>query len=100
MKLGILVNSDKHLDDIVGIVNSAASKGHEVMMFTMDKGINLFKQDVFKNLCSVEGVTMSYCDHSGKNEGLDKDGMPDTITCGSQFDNANMMHAVDKVIAL
>ena len=100
MKLGILVNSDKHLNDIVGIVNSASSKGHEVMLFTMDKGINLLAQDAFKNLCSVDGVTMSYCDHSATNEGFNKDGMPEAIVCGSQFDNANMMHAADKVITL
>ncbi len=100
MILGILVNSDKYLDDIIGIVNSAVSKGHEVMLFTMDKGINLFKHDAYKNLCSIDGVSMSYCDHSSKNEGLEKDGMPEVIVCGSQFDNANMMHAADKVITL
>ncbi len=100
MKLGILVNSDKHLDDVVGIVNSAASKGHEVSLFTMEKGINLFAHDAYKGLCSVQGVSMSYCDHSAKMEGLDKDGMPEAIVCGSQFDNANMMHDVDKVITL
>ncbi len=100
MKLAILVNSDKHLDDIVGIVNSAVSKGHEVNLFTMDKGIGLLAQDAYRNLCSVEGVSMSYCDHSSQQEGLNKDGMPEAITCGSQFDNANMMHDADKVITL
>ena len=100
MKLAILVNSDKHLDDIVGIVNSAVSKGHEVALFTMDKGVSLLAQDVYKNLCSVEGVSMSYCDHSATIEGFNKDGMPESIVCGSQFDNANMMNAADKVITL
>ena len=42
MNIGILVNTDKHLEDIIGIVNSAVTKGHRVTIFIMDAGTRLF----------------------------------------------------------
>jgi hypothetical protein len=41
MKLGIFVNTDRHLEHVVGLVKAALSKGHEVTMFNMDDGTKL-----------------------------------------------------------
>jgi predicted peroxiredoxin len=100
MKLGILVNTDKHLNDIVGITKSAVSKGHEVTVFNMDAGTKLVAEPAFSELCKTKGVTLSFCDHSAKGLNVGTDGIPDEIVCGSQFDNANMNHECDKVIIL
>lgn len=35
MKLGIHVNSDKHLEHVIGLTKAAVSKGPEVVIFTM-----------------------------------------------------------------
>jgi hypothetical protein len=43
---------------------------------------------------------MSFCDLSTKTLGIDKGTLPDEIVCGSQYDNASMVHDADKVIVL
>lgn len=100
MKLGILVTTDKHLDDILGITKSALSKGHEVTVFNMDEGTKLLGNPAFHELCKTPGVSMSFCDHSAKRANIETEGIPSEIVCGSQFDNANMNHESDKVIIL
>jgi predicted peroxiredoxin len=100
MKLGLLITTDKHLDDIVGLTNSAVSKGHEVTIFNMDAGTKLLGEPAFQAFCGKEGVKISFCDHSAKNAEITTEGIPSDIVCGSQFDNANMNHDCDKVIVL
>ncbi len=60
MKLGILVNTDKNLDHIIGITKSAISKGHTVSIFNMDDGTKLLVNPSFTSLCQTKGVTMSF----------------------------------------
>ena len=100
MKLGILITTDKHLDDVVGLTDAAVSKGHEVIIFNMDTGTKLLGTDSFQQLCKKSGVTMAFCDHSAGIEKISKEGIPAEIVCGSQFNNANMMHDADRVINL
>jgi hypothetical protein len=99
MKLGILVNTEDHRDDIIGIVKAAIERGHEVVVFTMDVGTKLFGYPEYSGLCKLKGVTMSFCDHNAKMfAAAETDGTPDEISCGSQFDNAAMQHECDKVL--
>lgn len=100
MKLGILVTTDRHKDDVIGIAKAAVAKGHEVIIFNMDAGTKLLGDDDFRQLCKTQGVTMSFCDHSSQKENVSKEGIPEEIVCGSQFNNANMMHDADRVINL
>jgi len=100
MKLGILVTTDKYLNEILGISKTAAAKGHEVTVFNMDEGTKLLANADFHSLCGTKGVSVSFCDHSAKNANVAIDGIPSEIVCGSQFDNANMNHDCDKVIVL
>ena len=100
MKLGILVNTNTRLDDILGITNAAVAKGHTVNIFVMDDGTRLLSDDSFTSLCKTEGVKMSFCDHSASGLGTKPEGLSEEIICGSQFDNATMNHDSDKVIVL
>jgi predicted peroxiredoxin len=100
MKLGILVNTNKHLDDVLGITSAAVAKGHTVNIFIMDDGTRLLLDDSFTALCKTEGVKMSFCDHSASGLGTKPDELTEEIACGSQFDNATMNHDSDKVIVL
>ncbi len=100
MKIGILVNTDKHLDDIIGLTNAALSKGHEVIFFSIDEGVKLVGNPRYAELCNLSGVTMSFCDHDAGRFGLDKSGVPEKIVCGSQYNNAVMLHDADRVIIL
>jgi len=100
MKLGMLVNTAKHLDDVLGICRAALAKNHEVIIFAMDEGTRLLEQDAFVALAGLEGVSMSLCDHSAKMFGAKTDGLPPKIVCASQLNNAMMNHNADRVIVL
>ena len=100
MKLGLLITTDRHLDAVMGLTDAAVSKGHEVVLFNMDAGTKLLANDTFRQLCKKKGVTMAFCDHSLQGEKVSKEGIPPEIVCGSQFNNANMMHDVDRVLNL
>lgn len=100
MKLGIHIKTDRHLEHVVGIVNAAASKGHEVMIFTMAGGEKLLENQKFTDLCKNPKVTMSYCDHDATHMGIRKETIPAEIACGSQFNNAVMVDKADRVIVL
>lgn len=100
MKLGILANTDKNLQHILGITKAAVDRGHEVTIFNMDDGARLLSEPAFRALCSTKGVSMSFCDHSTHVLNVSKEGIPDEIVCGSQYNNAVMNHDADKVIVL
>ncbi len=100
MKLGMLVNTNKHLEDVIGLTKSALAKGHEVIIFTMDEGTKLLENPSYADLCKMQGVTMSFCDHAAKKLGAKTEGVPSEIVCGSQYNNAAMDHESDRVIVL
>jgi predicted peroxiredoxin len=100
MHLGILVTTNKNKEAVVGLAKAALSKGHKVTIFNMDDGTRLLGDEQFNSLCRTEGVAMSFCDHSALGLGISKEGIPADVVCGSQFDNANMLHEADRVINL
>ena len=100
MTLGILINTDKHMQHIVGISQAANAKGHEVALFAMDKGTRLLNNPEFKHLCKLENMTISLCNHSAQEQGVDTTGVSKEIVVGSQFNNAMMDHEADRVIVL
>lgn len=100
MKLGILVNTDRHLDHVVGLVRAALAKGHELIIFSMDDGTKLLGTPEFSGLCKMKGVTMSFCDHSAKHMGAATEGLPEVMVSGSQYNNAVMNHDADRIIVL
>ena len=100
MNLAIFVNTDRHLDHVAGIARAARSKGHEVTIFTMDEGTKLLVNPGFSSLCKEPGVSMSFCDHAAKHMNVKTEGLPQEIVCGSQYNNAVMIHNADRVIVL
>ncbi len=100
MKLGIFVNTDKHIDHVLGLTKAALDKGHEVIIFNMDDGTKVLGNPGFTGLCTTPGVTMSFCDHSAKGLEVTTDGIPEDVVCGSQYNNAVMNHDADRVIIL
>ncbi len=100
MKLGILINSKKNLAHMEGITRVALGAGHVVSIFVMDEGVALFRKDNFLKLTARDGVDTAYCDHSARERGVLKEDLPEHIVCGSQFNNALMNNACDRVIVL
>jgi predicted peroxiredoxin len=100
VKLGILVNTRRHLPDAVGLTRAAVAKGHEVILFTMDEGTRLLADAAYTDLSKLAGVAMSVCEHSAAQYGVRLDGLPKEIVCGSQYQNAVMSQKADRVIVL
>lgn len=100
MKLGIFVNTNRHLDHVVGLAKAAVVKGNEVIIFNMDDGTKLLGTPEFADLCKTPGVSVSFCDHSAKGLNVTTEGLPSEMVCGSQFNNAVMVHDSDRVIVL
>lgn len=100
MKLGMLVNTDRHLDDVKGLVNAALSKGHEVTIFTMGEGTRLLENPEYIGICKLKGVSMAFCDHNATGFGVNKSVITEEVVCGSQYNNSVMMHESDRVIVL
>lgn len=98
--LGILVNTNKHKEHVIGITRAASAAGKTVEIFVMDEGIRLLEDAAFSELCDVNGVTISYCDHNASGLGLNKGVVPAKITCASQFNNAQMHSNSDRIIVL
>jgi hypothetical protein len=71
-----------------------------VDIFAMDEGVRLFREQDFSGLCLLEGVHMSYCDHSTDQLHCKTNDLPGEIVCGSQYDNALMGHTADRIIVL
>ena len=100
MKLGILVNTDRHADDLVGIAKTALSKGHEVIVFVMDSGVKLLSLRDVKDLCNNQGISISFCDYTTEKNGISKEEFCEKMICGSQYNNATMNSEADRVIVL
>jgi hypothetical protein len=98
MTIGILVTTDRHRDDIIGITEAAIRRGHRVIIFFMDKGCWLIKDAEITGLCSSGSVSMSICDLNRRQIGIADVDVPAGIVCGSQYDNAVMNRESDKVI--
>ena len=100
MKLGMLINTARHVDHAVGICRAALAKSHQVIIFAMDEGTRLLENDAFVSLAELDGVSMSLCDHSAKMLGAKTEGLSPKIACASQLNNAMMNHNADRVIVL
>lgn len=100
MKLGVLVNSDRHLEAITGVTRAALAQGHEVFLFAMDDGTRLLADPAYVALCDLPGVNMSFCQESATRKGVSFAALPETIAAGSQLQNAMMVQKTDRIIIL
>lgn len=100
MTLGILVNTDRHRDHVIGIAQAATAKKHSVIIFVMDRGTRLLADAGFAGLTGTEGISMSFCTHSARMFQVGIDALPEKITAGSQLLNAAMQQAADRVLVL
>ena len=100
MMLGILVNTDRHSDQLVGLTQAAVVKGHAVSIFLTDIGARLLNDPAVRELALLQGTEMSFCAQSARKIGIAYEGIGSEITAGSQVFNAIMNHHADKVIVL
>lgn len=94
-KLGIFVNTDKHLQHILGICSAARAMDVAVSIFLMGDGVFLTKNPEFLGLVK-KGVEISLCDHVYREKGLE--GKVEGVLHGSQYENATMAHESDRLL--
>lgn len=99
-RLGILVNSDRHGRQVLGLARAARSLGHEVSVFVMDDGTRLLRDASFLQLAGIEGVRLSLCQHSAAHHEVATEDLPPSVVRGSQLNNAMMQHTADWVVVL
>jgi peroxiredoxin family protein len=100
LKLGILINTDKHTKSLKGLIKAAVSKGYEVVLFVMDDGVKLLHKPSLKHLLKIPGVSLTFCQHSADVIGVSSNGISMEAVSGSQYDNACMNREVDRLIIL
>ena len=74
--------------------------GHEVSVFVMDAGARLLLNDELAGLCRLKGVSVTCCNLSLAQLGIEPSAIPPEVKRGSQYDNAGLMNAADHVISL
>lgn len=100
VKLGILINTNKYKEALIGITKAAIKKGHKVILFFMDEGCLLLRDEEILSLRNLDYVSISVCDLNRRKVGIKDEEILEGICCGSQYDNAVMNKEADKVIVL
>ena len=68
-KLGILVNSTKHMDYVIALARAAHAKGKDVHIHLTQQGVFLLREKAFSDLIRL--VRVSVCKESAKVFGLE-----------------------------
>jgi len=95
-QLGILVTNYANREHIIGVVKAARKAGHPVRVFLNDEGVKFTCDPKLLEVLSGEGVETAVCDHMcGVHCITEKAG---SVTYGSQYDNACMLHDSERVL--
>ena len=100
MKLGILVNTDRHLEAVMGTTRAALARGHTVDLFAMDDGTRLLAHPDLAALGELPGVNISFCQESAAHKNVNCETLPQAMVRGSQLQNAMMTQQADRLIVL
>ncbi len=94
--LGIMITRHENLGHITGIVKAARAAGKSVMIFMTDEGVRFTKDAKFLDLLKMDGVEISCCEHSCEQIGLHE--KTDSMSYGSQYNNAGMLHDSSRIL--
>ena len=100
MRLGIHVNTNRHMRELMSIARAAVDRGHTVSVFVMAEGTSLLAEKGMGELASIGGVDVSFCDYNAKEMGINRDEAAEPLRTGSQLDNAIMVRDSDRVVSL
>lgn len=99
--LGILVNSDRHLDHLIGLARAARKKGVRLIVFFTHRGVLLTRDERFSELDGL--AEMSLCRKSFLEYHLEKNGPVPGIPPAhflNQFAHADLIERSDRYIVL
>ncbi|RDH84011.1 MAG: hypothetical protein DIZ80_07705 [endosymbiont of Galathealinum brachiosum] len=98
MVLGLLLITNGYKEDVIGLIKAGLNKGHTVNVFMMDEGVFYCQDKDIVALNDSDKISMSLCDRSCHLRGITAEMIPQSITEGSQLQNAMMHNAADRII--
>lgn len=102
MHIGVVITDDKYINDAIGFLKAASSKGFETECFLTDRGILLLNFNNFTDFVDEIYCKVSVCEHSidrlGETKNIEK--FKDKMVIGGQYQDAELVSRSDKVIVL
>lgn len=98
MKLGLVASNENAESHLIGLARAAAARGWTCRGFLTDRGVLLLKSAPLIALVQSGALSLSVCEHSWKL--ICDSAVPDGVVMGGQFQNAELAHNCDRVIAL
>jgi len=102
MNLGIVVTSENHAEQVLGLLEAAAERGWQLRCFLTDSGVKLFDDPRFVRFCQG-GHWVALCEMSLERYHIDREKMqhrmPDIII-GGQYQDAELVKNSDRVLVL
>jgi hypothetical protein len=97
--LGILVNTDLHLEHVIGLVKAARESGRNVKAFFTHRGVRLLLEPDFMQ--AAELAEVSACRVSLQKNGIDPDGsgLP-AADIADQSRHADLLEDCDRYVVL
>ena len=96
--LGILVRSNKYLDQLIDFVNAAKSEGVEMKIFFSHKGVLLTQDPRFPELTGLADLSLCNVGYEANNlKGKPAPGVPDT-GFATQARNGMMIEDCDRYV--
>ena len=98
MLLGLVAASDAEERHLLGLAAAAAKRGWQVRCFLTDRGVLLLRSAALLEMARSGAVQLTFCEHSW--EAYRGGSVAQGASPGSQYQNAELAHACDRVIVL
>jgi len=102
MNLGIVVTNENHVEQALGLLETAAERGWQLRCFLTESGVKLFDNPRFIRFCQG-GHWVAMCEMSLERYHIDSNKVQDTvpsIIIGGQCQNAELAKNSDRVVVL
>lgn len=98
MLLGLVATNESAETHLIGLATAARARGWQCRCFLTDLGVRLLRSAELLDLANSGALNLAVCDHSWVIYGNGP--APEGVAMASQYQNAELAHLCDKVIAL
>ncbi len=97
MRLGVTITSDRFGSYATGLLAAASARGWECRCFLTHTGTRVLRYKPFCDLVESGRVSTTVCELSW--ERFEGGALPPSVIMGGQYQNAELVHQCDKVVA-
>lgn len=98
MQLGIVITDETTVEEARCLLEAALDRGWQCRCFLTDRGVRVLESASFRDLARTGRVRIDVCELSW--ERLGQGALPENVTAGSQYQNAELAHSCHKVVVL